>query len=93
LKKSFFFIIVCFIIGCSSSKESVEGTVCVIGNEPFTSLALQVDSSTVYKLTGEEEALKELTVNQGRKVKICFSEIDSTELPKIIKIYKHEILK
>jgi hypothetical protein len=80
------------MIGCSSGKESIQGTICRIGNEPFTSLAIQVDSVTVYKLVADDNVIKELGSNQGRLAKISYCEIDSTELPKKIKVKKHEIL-
>lgn len=80
-------------MGCSTGKESLQGTICKIGNEPFTSLAIQVDSVTVYKLIANDEVMKELGNNQGRTVKINYCGIDSTELPKKIKVKKHEIIK
>ena len=92
MKKILFIIAVTMMIGCSSGKESIQGTICRIGNEPFTSLAIQVDSVTVYKLVADDNVIKELGSNQGRLAKISYCEIDSTELPKKIKVKKHEIL-
>lgn len=92
MKRILFFITAIIMIGCSSGKESIQGTICRIGNEPFTSLAIQVDSVTVYKLVADDNVIKELGSNQGRLAKISYCEIDSTELPKKIKVKKHEIL-
>ena len=84
MKKILFIISATIMIGCSSGKESIQGTICRIGNEPFTSLAIQVDSVTVYKLVADDNVIKELGSNQGRLAKISYCEIDSTELPKKI---------
>jgi hypothetical protein len=92
MKKILFLISAMIVMGCSSGKESLQGTICRIGNEPFTSLAIQIDSVTVYKLVADDNTIKDLDKNQGRLVKINYCEIDSTELPKKIKVKKHEIL-
>ena len=93
MKKLFFIAAFVFITGCSSSKGSLEGTICMIGNEPFTSIAIQVDSVTVYKLDADQDVLKELSMNQGKVAKISYCKVDSSESPKKIKIKKYEYIK
>lgn len=93
MNKLFVYLIAILIFGCSSGKESIEGTICVVGNEPFSKLALQVDSVTLYKLEVSKEEKDILWKNQGRKAKINYTEVDSTELPKTLKVIKYEILK
>ncbi len=93
MKNTIFFIIVVLLFGCSSAKESMEGTICIIGNEPFTDVAIQVDSALVYKLKASPEVLKELSGNQGKKIKISYCEIDSANSPRTIKVEKHELIK
>lgn len=80
------------IVGCSSSKQYVEGTICKVGNEPFTNMAVQTDAYTIYPITADEDILKELESQQGYKVKIFYSKIDSSGKTKRIILKAYEII-
>ena len=86
------FLIMIGIFGCSSSKQYVEGIICKVGNEPFTKMAIQVDAYTVYTITANEKILKELERQQGYRMKIFYSEIDSVDGTKRIILKEHEII-
>ncbi len=71
------FILLAFIgaatLGAGSMKKGsdemeVIGKVYLMGNEPFTYVALKTDDGQVYALVGEHE--KELRRLQGRRVKV-----------------------
>lgn len=81
------------IVGCSSGKQYMEGTICKVGNEPFTNMAIQVDSYTIYPITADTDILKELESKQGYKVKIFYSKIDSSGETKRIILKAYEIIK
>jgi hypothetical protein len=88
MKKIFFIVLIIaafYLTSCCSSnaqeENTVKGAIAVVGNEPFTRLAIIVDDSTVYILDCSKELKKELLKNQGRKYAIEFSksrkELDS----------------
>jgi len=70
----------------------VEGTICKVGNEPFTNMAVQIDTHTIYPITADEDILKELESRQGYKVKILYSKIDSSGETKRIILKAYEII-
>jgi len=81
MKKLFlivFIISAFYLISCCSSSaqegNTVKGAIAVVGNEPFTRLAIIVDDSKVYVLDCSEELKKELLKKQGRQYAIQFSE-------------------
>jgi starvation-inducible outer membrane lipoprotein len=80
------------MVGCSSGKQYIEGTICKIGNEPFTNMAIQVDAYTVYAITADKEILDELEKQQGYKMKIFYSKIDSSDGTKRVVLKAHEII-
>jgi len=80
------------MVGCSSSKQYVEGTICKVGNEPFTNMAVQIDTYTIYPITADGNILKELESQQGYKVKIFYSKIDSSGETKRIILKAYEII-
>lgn len=67
-----------FISGCYSSGEGnrsanvVKGTITVIGNEPFTQLAVRTDNDKVYVLQCSKELKEELLKQQGNYYYIQF---------------------
>ncbi len=80
----------CASIQNVSSQKTVKGKVYFTGNEPFKSLALQINENKIYILEGSK--VKELEKLQGRIVSVK-GEIKSTEKPGfdgilIIKSYK-----
>lgn len=48
-----------------NQKQTLAGKIIVIGNEPFTKLALQLDNEKVYLLKCKDELAKKLWRNQG----------------------------
>jgi hypothetical protein len=54
-----------------SDEMEVIGKVYLMGNEPFTHVALKMDDGQVYALVGEHE--KELRRLQGRRIKVVGS--------------------
>jgi starvation-inducible outer membrane lipoprotein len=80
------------MVSCSSGKQYIEGTICKIGNEPFTNMAIQVDAYTVYAITANKEILDELEKQQGYKMKIFYSKIDSSGETKRVVLKAHEII-
>jgi hypothetical protein len=67
---------------CSGEKEAtkgtIQGTIYVIGNEPFTSLAMEVSEGRMYRLSASAETRHRLLALQGRKVMVEYSKIDTT---------------
>ncbi len=66
----------CLTSGCSSSAQeenTIKGKIAVVGNEPFTRLAIIVDDNKVYVLDCREELKKELLKKQGQQYAIQFS--------------------
>lgn len=75
----FAFLIVSLFNACSTTKDAagytdkdgksgiqtLKGKIIVIGNEPFTKLALQLDNEKVYLLKCKDELAKKLWRNQG----------------------------
>lgn len=76
------FVVLSFILVscCSSSKTCKKeltyytGTITVVGNEPFTNLALQVEGEETFLLECEEELAAQLWKEQGAEYKIGFCE-------------------
>lgn len=82
---------------CSGSKESmelkkVEGTIIIVGNEPFTHPALQISQDTTYVIICNEEDRKIFFENQGEQFAIYYNEIKSGPAGKEIKMIKYEKL-
>jgi hypothetical protein len=66
-----------YLTACCScdaqGNNTVKGRIAVVGNEPFTRLAIIVDDSKVYILDCSEELKKELLKKQGWQYAIQFS--------------------
>ncbi len=76
MKKLRFFplILIFFIIQCSSNKSistgetTISGQIIVIGNEPFTKLAVQVADTIVYEIKGDTTLYRQLWNLQNRNI-------------------------
>jgi len=94
-----FFFLITIIPGCSSSKDNTEamknitGVIEVVGNEPFTHLALRVNSTEIYILKCSAANKKLLESNQEKKAKIFYKTIDHSRKPNIITVERAIILK
>jgi len=86
------------ILGCASSKgkkdnlKNITGKIEVVGNEPFTSLALKIDHSETYILKCDDENKNLLEQNQGKIAKIYYQSIDKSKQPSIIFVKKAVII-
>ncbi len=86
------------IADCSSSKltdkhsKFVIGEIEVVGNEPFTNLALKEDSNKIYILNCEGKAKDILMRNQGKISKIFYTSLDSLKIPPVMKVDSVKII-
>ena len=86
------------ILGCGSSVKtaqalkSITGEIVVVGNEPFTNLALKTDFSKVYILKCDNKFKTILQQNQGRIAKIFYKNVDNTKRPGVIDVENVEFI-
>ena len=87
-------------LGCSSSKKdnnaekSLTGQIEVVGNEPFTHLAVKrVGAEKTYILQCDSTSKSLLEQNQGKRVKIFYKSIDESQKPNIIVVERAELIK
>lgn len=81
---SFVIIIVTVLLvsSCASSKNCEgemkyeSGTIAVVGNEPFTELALQVEGGESFILICDKELSEKLMRQQGQQYKIGYCKIE-----------------
>jgi uncharacterized protein YcfL len=68
--------------GCSSHKETIrgtiQGTIFVVGNEPFTALAVEVSQERMYRIASSADIRQHLLALQGKKVELQYSSVDTT---------------
>ncbi len=84
--------------GCSSSKttfdtpQKITGEITVIGNEPFTKLAVRVENGKTFLINGSEEIRKLLLSHQGNIAEIFYTEIENKDSVDEIEVTKIEFL-
>jgi hypothetical protein len=72
------------VAGCGPSRETFDpprtmtGQIMVVGNEPFTRLALRVDNKNTYLISCDEYTRQLLLNNQGRIAKLVYNEVRRT---------------
>ncbi|MBI3587542.1 MAG: hypothetical protein HY088_10465 [Ignavibacteriales bacterium] len=70
------------VVGCSSSKEAgsgaITGIIQVIGNEPFTTVAIQRADGTMYRISASREIEQRLRAMQGKTMELRYSELSSS---------------
>lgn len=75
-------IIASVFAGCSCGKcangNVIEGKIAIVGNEPFTQVALFTEEEESYILICDDELEKELRGNQGYAYKIAYSGMKKT---------------
>lgn len=84
------------INGCSSSlsiQNPVVGIIRVVGNEPFTKLAVNVNDKDVYLLECSKEIDAELSKNQGRVYEIDYTEVKKTSDGLVLVVKKAILIK
>ena len=67
-------VVLVFLLACSSSGKMV-GTIHMVGNEPFTSLAIINADGVAYKITATRELREHLNKLQGVKVEVEYSDL------------------
>ncbi len=82
---------------CAASQDTtgmkeLVGQVIVVGNEPFTDLALQVNPSLNYILDCNSKTRETLLGNQGKWVKIYYNKIGKKNNLTTIEVEKAQIL-
>ncbi|PKL83663.1 MAG: hypothetical protein CVV24_03870 [Ignavibacteriae bacterium HGW-Ignavibacteriae-3] len=89
------FIFLSIIYGCSCNcgKDSdmenmIKGYIAVVGNEPFTKLALQTDDNKTYILECSKELKDELWKKQGSYYYIKYGEMNKEEVVPTIVVEK-----
>lgn len=70
--------------------KKVEGTIVIVGNEPFTYPALQISQDITYVINCDEKDRKNFFENQGKRFVIYYDEIKSGPAGKEIKMVKFE---
>ncbi len=71
-----------YFTGCSSAvsiQNPVVGIVQIVGNEPFTKLAVNINDKDVYLLDCTKEMQAELIKNQNRVYEIIYSDVKKTD--------------
>ena len=70
-----------------------EGQITVVGNEPFTKLALIIDDTTIYTLECDKATKDSLWKNQGKYYRIFANEKIVTKTGTKLKIDKSELIR
>ncbi len=84
--------------GCSSSKtifdspQMITGEIMVVGNEPFTKLAVRAEGGEMYLINCSEEIGKSLLAHQGKMANLFYDEIQKKSSGKEIKVLKVNFL-
>jgi hypothetical protein len=87
-----------WLLSCASSKpattqpQTLVGQVFVIGNEPFTKLALKAEDGQTYVLVGAKEVETMLLQHQGQIVQILTTGAEETSEGKIWRVIQAEVL-
>lgn len=78
----FLLIIAAIFAGCScgqcSNDKVIEGKIAIVGNEPFTQVALFTDEEESFILICDDEIEKELRGNQGYVYKVAYTGMKKT---------------
>ncbi len=82
----------CFLFYSNSGEKNISGEIEVVGNEPFTRLALKTNTSEIYILNCSKSYEELLLRNQGKIAKIYFKDIDDAKRPNVITVIKVEII-
>lgn len=99
-------ILVIFLMSCSSPDKKgeetkaeaktevqlseISGKVIVVGNEPFTKVAILVDDTTSYILNCSKEIEKELRSKQGDTIKVTYGTKKDTPEGEVLNVTKFE---
>ncbi len=104
MKNNFIFLFATLIIfivlsnGCSSSKQEdavthqISGKLMVVGNEPFTSLAVLIYPDKAINIECPKDLETELLQNQGKYVEVTYENIFKKNNVETVKVIKAKIL-
>jgi len=81
-------LVLTIVFGCTGKTNTLNGTIFVSGNEPFTYLALKGENDTYYKLECDDTLKKELWSMQGTSVKIEYADLKESDKETIITVTK-----
>lgn len=84
--KSFKLMLLFALLGGCSSSGKIVGTIYVIGNEPFTQVAVEDSAGIIYRIETTKELERQLRGLQGRKVELSYSKLTTTEIGKTIAV-------
>jgi hypothetical protein len=76
----------CVVALACGSSGTIIGTIYVIGNEPFTQVAIQDSTGAIFRIETTKEIEQRLREMQGRKVTLEYSNVTTTEDGKIITV-------
>jgi len=91
------FLAVLIIESCFSSKavfnepQKVEGEIMVVGNEPFTRLAVRTEGGDVFLIGCNDEIKRTLLSNQGKRAELCYDEIEKKTYNKEIHVISFKV--
>jgi hypothetical protein len=75
-------VVALFCAACTGERKTtkgmITGTIYVIGNEPFTTLAIENSQGKMCRLATSAEIRQRLLALQGRRVELKYSTIDTT---------------
>ncbi len=80
------------LAGCSSSRtvfdvpKKIAGEIMVVGNEPFTRLAVRTRAGEVYLISCDDKMEQTLLSHQGKIAEVAYNEIDEKRSGKEIKV-------
>jgi hypothetical protein len=83
-----------FLCGCAGSRQSlpergtITGRIFVIGNEPFTKLAIETPEGIMYPLKCDKKTEQELRKKQGQMVRCEYDGIEQTPNGRMLKVGK-----
>ncbi len=95
----FLLIILLVFSGCSSSgnndgaMKNLTGEAEIVGNEPFTHLAVRVSPDKIYILKCDSTNANLLRQNQGKRVQIFYKSIDDSRQPNVIDVERIILIK
>ena len=97
LKKYFLLLLIfsislIFVSGCASSEVAIQdpvvGIIKVVGNDPFTNLAIEINNKVSYILECTEDVKKELLKNQGKVFEIKYNSVKNNEQGVVLVVEK-----
>jgi hypothetical protein len=93
-----FFLAALLYAGCCSSKtvfalpQKMVGEIMVVGNEPFTRLAVRAETGELYLINCNEEIRQSLLSHQGKLAELFYNELQKKSSGNELKIIKVNIL-